>query len=409
MYLLSEATAGKLRDLIGDTGSTSGGVASGSAHRQISFVKCVTWNSVTNEGTGVVDQRDDSGWSSFGTSSQMLLLEANSRALTVGTRYPALRFGQSGSGSAGKDIFVCFAGIPSAPPALGCGLVYDEDELMVFDADLVAGLGLVASESGCGIAVNAGCGITVDSTGVRVNSSALAGPGLVPNGSCGLAVNPGCGIRVEDDLVKFNNNVVGQGLRRNADGCGFDIEPGCAISLEGGNKIGVHRGSLVGKGLKEGSGCGQIDVKAACGIWVDADGVAVRNVDLAGDCLIPDPTNCELHVDLQPATQFSYPTVTAVALTVSGCTVTLTTTSRTVTVKRNACGLVVDHAVATNLNTTTQTATLDPLACLNLGDLCTYCEGYGTYGGGGTPGGTGYCWDLVGKLWVACESAQPIM
>jgi hypothetical protein len=140
--------------------------------------------------------------------------------------------------------------------------------------------------------------------------------------------------------------------------------------------------------------------------------VAVKNDDLAGDCLIPDPTTCLLHVDLEPDSEVTYSTVTAHTLSASGCSVSLETTSRPITVKKNACGLIVDVVFGTPV-TTTQTAAIDANACVThpelppWGDICNYCTGYGDYGGS-NPTTPGYCWDSVGRLWVACENADPI-
>lgn len=519
MYVISESTAQQIRDLIGNNGGNGNTVGHGSSARLVRYVKCVTWNGSTHQGTGTVEERSSSGWTSFGTHTEMLLLAANGENLSVNRRYLAIQMGRSGS----QDIFVAVSNDP-VPPELGCGLMYDEDGNIVVDVAALAGDALeahtsggtctidvvpgchitleggtkvsvdveglaaegggleahgegackqlrikqgcgitldseggitvfspdvaghglepgstpceLAVKTGCGItldsgygvtvfspdiagnglepgstpcelAVKAGCGITVDSTGVKVNASTLAGAGLVPSSYCTLNVNPGCGIKVESDEVKFDNGIVGQGLRKNADGCHFDIDPGCHITLEGGAKIGVDTDSLVGNGLKKGgTGCGNLEVKAACGIFVDEDGVAVKNSDLAGDCLIPDPTTCLLHVDLEPDSETTYTTVTAQSLSASGCSVSLQTTTRDVTVKKNACGLVVDVVLGTP-TTSTQTVTTDPNACISMGDLCVYCDGYGTYGGT-TPPTPGYCWDSVGKLWVVCAEADPI-
>jgi len=486
-YAVSDATANKLRDLIGDKGGTPGGVSTGSAHRQVSYVKCVSWSTSAHTGTGQVAQRDSSGWTYFGTAGEMLLLEANGGDLTVGSRYPAVRMGTSGT----ADIFVAFAGAATGVE-IGCGMEYDEDGKLQFDAEAVAGLGLKASETGCVIDVNpgcaitigdgkvnvrvedlpdeargieavgsgtckklgirqgcgitvdgdggvtvfspdvvglglqpgatpcqidvktgcgvtidgsggltvfspaiagpglqpgatpclvevkAGCGVIVDTTGVRVNNVALAGPGLVPYSPCGLAVNPGCGIKVENDQVAFKApDVAGLGLKADASGCVIDVNPGCAISV-GDGKVNVRVEDLpdADGGLKAvGAGtCKRLAVKAACGIFVDEDGVAVKNADLAGDCLIPDPTTCQLHVDTDVDTEFTYSTVTAQTLSASGCSVSLQTTTQTVTVKKNACGLVVDVVLGMPI-TTTQTASVNPMTCIDISAICNQCKG----------------------------------
>jgi hypothetical protein len=598
-YLISDATASKLRDLIGPGGGTGPTVNTGSAHRQVAYVKCVSWNATAKTGTGQVAQRDAGGWTFTGTAGDMLLLAANDEALSVDKQYPALRFGQSGT----KDIFVAFKGDKTPPPELACGLKYDDDGKIQFDNSVVgqglkkqaspdcgfyidpgchitleggekvgvrtdglagnglkvgtglcppleikagcgittdsngavtvfspdvagfglqpgatpcqldvkagcgiavdssgvkvnntalAGNGLVAVSScqlavntgcgikvedgkvkfdnsivglgllkdangcnfqinpgcaitdgkvnvrvedlpdeskgiiavgngtckklaikqGCGIttdsngavtvfspdvagiglqpgatpcqlAVKPGCGIAVDANGVRVNAPILAGNGLVPSGSCTLNVNPGCGIKVEDDQVKFDNSIVGQGLRKSTTGCGFDIDPGCGITLEGGAKIGVHTGSLIGDGLTAGDGC-KMKVKAGTCITVDDGGVNVNTAVASSTPLI---------------------TLNGLTLSASGWSVTLNITTTPVSLLRNSCGLVVGVVTGTS-TTSTSSATLNPMSCINVGDLCNYCVGYGTYGGGGTPGGTGYCWDAVGKLWVACTAVN---
>lgn len=461
-YLVSEATANKIRDLIGDTGQGVGNVSSGSAHRQVAFVRCVSWDTGTHQGTGQVAQRDASGWSFTGTAGDMLLLAGNGlENLTVDKRYLALRFGRAST----QDIFVA-VGTDVNLPEFGCGLVQDEDgawtvdveniagdglthhitedgctidvvagcaitleggtkvsvdvealagcgltvegegtcKQLAIDAEEVAGPGLVSSgcvlavDTGCGLAydldgavavyapdiagagligsdcvlaVNPGCGISIVADQVRVDSAALAGPGLVTSGTCGLAVNPGCGIVVSGDEVKFDNSIVGQGLRKDANGCNFDVNPGCHITI-GGDKIGVEVSGLAG-----------------CGLVLE-EGVGPACDKLAVD-VVPEPLN-----------ESTITALTDVSLSVSGCSVTLSKTFNEFVVSRNLCGVVLD-VVAGTATVTTQTVTLDPLACITLGDICEFCTGYGEYGGT-DPVTPGYCYDAITKTWVACET-----
>lgn len=116
-FVLSQPTAQKLQDLIGDTGQTyTGPRTAGSGQRQLAYVECETWDHTTHQGTGVVAQQTGTGWEYTGTAADMLLLSANDEKLTPGVRYLCLRFGNY----YGKDIFEAVAvAAPSQKYPLG--------------------------------------------------------------------------------------------------------------------------------------------------------------------------------------------------------------------------------------------------------------------------------------------------
>jgi hypothetical protein len=175
----------------------------------------------------------------------------------------------------------------------GCGLKIDTNKLVVDLEDLIGGSGSrkgLTPSGSCGIAVNPGCGLELSSEQVQVKNSDLAGPGLVVDGTCGLAVNPGCGIEVVADAVK------------------------------------VKPSELAGSGLVTEGTCG-LAVNPGCGLVIDSDAIAVDTSGLS---------NTVVFDAFVPGT---------LGVSFSGCELTVQFQVQAVTLKQNACGVMIGPAV----------------------------------------------------------------
>ena len=97
----------------------------------------------------------------------------------------------------------------------------------------LAGRGIVAGGIACELDVALGCGLQFDGTEqVEVDAAALAGSGLIPEGTCGLAVNPGCGLQINADAVEVNAAALaGNGLAIGA-GCELLAALGCGLTFD---------------------------------------------------------------------------------------------------------------------------------------------------------------------------------
>lgn len=119
-FILSPNTADRLIDKLDERpGASKGGALRGGPARQDCFIRVVSWNDTTKQGTCVVDEFNGStlSWESVGDSSQTLLLAANNETLTTGKRYFAVRYGNnSGTYSTmGTAVFMAVS------PSIGGG------------------------------------------------------------------------------------------------------------------------------------------------------------------------------------------------------------------------------------------------------------------------------------------------
>lgn len=285
-YVLSQSTAQKLSDLIGDKGGTPALASGASRQRQVCAVRCTTWNTSTKQGTGQVGQIDGSGWTYFGTAGEMLLLSANGENLTPSKRYPAIRYGETG----GQTIFVAFAS-----DSLGCGFALDEDGNVVVDVEGLAGDGLTyhTSESGCTLDINPGCHITLSGDKVGVDVLGLVGGGehgieAVGEGTCKtLGIKQGCGITLDGEggITVFAPDVAGAGLESGETPCELAVKVGCGLLIDSEtSSVKVDVENLAGDGLTfhvTESGC-TLDVNPGCAITLAGDKVNVDVPSLAG-------------------------------------------------------------------------------------------------------------------------------
>lgn len=130
-FILSPGTADKLQDLLDERpGAVKGGANRGGPARQDCFIRVVTWDDTTKQGTCVVEEFNGStlSWASVGDASQTILKSANDERLTTGKRYLAIRYGNnSGTYSTmGAAVFVAVSpsidGGSSASSGSGSGV-----------------------------------------------------------------------------------------------------------------------------------------------------------------------------------------------------------------------------------------------------------------------------------------------
>lgn len=98
-YLVGPDTKQEIENvLLEKPGNNQSKPGRGGPVRQVCSVRVVTWDDTTKRGTCVVEELNGNtlAWESFGTASQTILKSANDETLTVGKRYPALRYGNYG-------------------------------------------------------------------------------------------------------------------------------------------------------------------------------------------------------------------------------------------------------------------------------------------------------------------------
>jgi hypothetical protein len=195
----------------------------------------------------------------------------------------------------------------------GDGIAVVSDKVVV---NLAADPGLEFETGELQAKVKTAGGITRDVDGLSVDSSTIAGDGLVATGHV-LDVNPGDGIAVVSDMVvvdlatdpglEFNagdlqvKTKTGGGVVRDADGLSIDtgdlssdlagdglVANGGAIDVNPGDGIAVVSDMVVvdlatDSGLEFNAGDLQVKVKTGGGVVRDADGLSIDTGDLSSD------------------------------------------------------------------------------------------------------------------------------
>jgi hypothetical protein len=388
-YYLSDKTNDDLQRLIQERlGPSPTGIGAGGASRHVSFVKVTAGTANPYTGTACYANQDGT-WVNY--NAAVSIREVGGGTLTIGSYYLATRTGDDDSGNPvyltslkGDPLVKChLAYLADAyddnkvklnvnlDTMAGCGLKVKQDTSgavppacpkLAVDVAVVAGNGLVSGDD-CKIHVKPGCGITLNGgTEVAVHADTLAGSGLVKEGTCSLAVNPGCGIEVvADKVVVKNTDLAGNGLVPGT-GCYLDVNPGCGIEIVD-DKVKFKPSDVAGNGLVSGDTC-KIHVNPGCGITLNGGTeVAVDANTLAGSGLLKQGT-CSLRIDPSGVAGPAFSAVTAVSLSISGCTVSLASTVTPFGFLVNPGGAFVGFTAGTP-STTTQNIDLCACHCIS--------------------------------------------